>query len=195
MQGFSKCSVCLSVIRVGLGKEPQNRLRLWIKLYRSLHKPLFAFCCCFWDIVSLCSVPCPGTHYVDQAGFELIVINLPLPLSARIKDMQHHSQPNLLLWQGMSLLFRISQNNVHSESVSRGNKIVFFFFPLMHSFFDKRKTNNISLQYCSKVYPQWGMIFPSSKGFRDSRQSQVWAFFVVRIQGSLSFVCPGIFCL
>jgi hypothetical protein len=29
------------------------------------------FCCCFRDMVSLCSPDCPGTHSVDQAGLEL----------------------------------------------------------------------------------------------------------------------------
>ena len=31
------------------------------------------------DRVSLCSLGCPGTHSVDQAGLELTEIHLPLP--------------------------------------------------------------------------------------------------------------------
>jgi hypothetical protein len=38
----------------------------------------------FWDRVSLCSPGCPGTHFVDQAGLEL--------LSAGIKGVRHHAQ-------------------------------------------------------------------------------------------------------
>ena len=34
----------------------------------------------FFDRVLLCSLGWPGTHYVDQAGFELIEICLPLTL-------------------------------------------------------------------------------------------------------------------
>ena len=33
---------------------------------------------CFWDRVSLCSHGCPRTYSVDQAGFELTEICLPL---------------------------------------------------------------------------------------------------------------------
>jgi hypothetical protein len=32
---------------------------------------LFLFFCFFRDRVSLCSLGCPGTHFVDQAGLEL----------------------------------------------------------------------------------------------------------------------------
>jgi hypothetical protein len=39
------------------------------------------FCFCFRDRVSLCSPGCPGTHSVDQAGFELR--NPPVLLSCR----------------------------------------------------------------------------------------------------------------
>ena len=41
-------------------------------------------------MVSLCSPGFPGTHYVDQTGLELTELYLPLPLSARIKEVGYH---------------------------------------------------------------------------------------------------------
>jgi hypothetical protein len=41
---------------------------------------LFCFAFVFQDWVSLCSFGCPGTHSIDQAGFELTEIHLPLLL-------------------------------------------------------------------------------------------------------------------
>jgi hypothetical protein len=62
----------------------------------------------FWDKVSLCSPGCPGTHSVDQAGFKLREIHLPLPLMCWDK---RHVSPylswNLLfLRQGLTVLPR-----------------------------------------------------------------------------------------
>jgi hypothetical protein len=34
-------------------------------------RSFFCFCFCFRDRVSLCSLGCPGNHFVDQAGLEL----------------------------------------------------------------------------------------------------------------------------
>ena len=33
---------------------------------------------CFFEVVSLCSLGCPGTHSVDQAGLKLKAVCLPL---------------------------------------------------------------------------------------------------------------------
>ena len=38
---------------------------------------LFCFVSVFQDRVSLCSLGCPGTHYVDQTDFEPTQIHLP----------------------------------------------------------------------------------------------------------------------
>lgn len=50
----------------------------------------FCFFVCFKDRVSLCSLNCPGTCYIDQFAFKLIDIYVPLPSCARIKGMHHH---------------------------------------------------------------------------------------------------------
>jgi hypothetical protein len=53
--------------------------------------PLYlAFCCLFWDRISLHSPGCPGTYYVDQAVIELSSAYLWLP-GAGIKGMCYHA--------------------------------------------------------------------------------------------------------
>ena len=42
--------------------------------------------------ISLCSLGCPGAHYVDQAGLELTEIHLSLPPECRSKAM--HTTPS-----------------------------------------------------------------------------------------------------
>ena len=44
---------------------------LMIFIYHCKTKDNFFFFLVFWDRVSLCSLGCPGTHSVDQAGLEL----------------------------------------------------------------------------------------------------------------------------
>ena len=44
----------------------------------------------FRDRVSLCSLGCPGTRSVDQAGLELTKIHLPLPPHVGSKGLHHH---------------------------------------------------------------------------------------------------------
>jgi len=62
-----------------------------VRLFVHLFVVVFLF---FQDRVSLCSLGCPGTHSVDQSGFELREIHLPLLLSARIKAVVHHHLAN-----------------------------------------------------------------------------------------------------
>ena len=46
---------------------------------------------CFVDTrFPLCSLGCPGSHFVDQAGLELM--DLPCLLSAEIKGVCHHAR-------------------------------------------------------------------------------------------------------
>jgi hypothetical protein len=52
---------------------------------------LWLFCfVLFRDRVSLCSLGCPGTHFVDQASLELRKSTCLCLLSAGIKGMCHH---------------------------------------------------------------------------------------------------------
>jgi hypothetical protein len=56
---------------------------------------LFCFVLFCWDKFSLCNSPdCPGIHFVDQAGFELTEIYLPLPLvpGAGTKGVGHQAR-------------------------------------------------------------------------------------------------------
>jgi hypothetical protein len=52
---------------------------------------IYLFILVFWDRVSLYISGCPGTHFVDQAGFELR--NPPASAShAGIKGVRHHAR-------------------------------------------------------------------------------------------------------
>jgi hypothetical protein len=39
------------------------------------------------DMVSVCSLSCPKSHFVDLVGLEITEIHLPLPPSAGIKGV------------------------------------------------------------------------------------------------------------
>jgi hypothetical protein len=67
-----------------LSKSPTTELHLQSLVYLCIY--LF-----FGDRVSPCSIGCPGTHYVAQAGLELMIL-LPLPPSAGITNMSTYAQ-------------------------------------------------------------------------------------------------------
>jgi hypothetical protein len=73
----------------------------WGQIYHT--EQLFGkkfFCFVFWDRVSLCIPDCPGTHSVDQAGFELR--NLPASASQvlGLKECATTAQ----LWKNFNIL-------------------------------------------------------------------------------------------
>jgi hypothetical protein len=61
---------------------------------RNLHLDASTFC--FQDRVSLCSLGCPGTHSVDQAGLELKRSTCLCLPSAVIKGVHHHQSQSLM---------------------------------------------------------------------------------------------------
>jgi hypothetical protein len=52
---------------------------------------LFTSCWLFLEREFICSFVCPGTHYVDRVGLELIKIHLPLSPKHWIKGVGHHA--------------------------------------------------------------------------------------------------------
>ena len=65
-----------------------------LKIANARHHSLILPHLVFRDRVSQCnSSGSSGIHVVDQAGLKLTEILLPLPLSAGVKSMHHHTQP------------------------------------------------------------------------------------------------------
>jgi hypothetical protein len=62
---------------------------------------LFFFFLVFQDRVSLYSLGCPGTHFVDEAGLKL---RNP-PASAGIKGVRHYARLCFLYFMYMNVLF------------------------------------------------------------------------------------------
>ena len=66
----------MTILKVNLKNTKNITFCLVLTMDDSSVESFFFF---FWDRVSLCSPDCPRTHSIDQAGFELIEIHLPLP--------------------------------------------------------------------------------------------------------------------
>jgi hypothetical protein len=62
-------------------------IRMYLAYCLLSSKVLFSVCFgfCFFETGSLCNFGCPGTYSVDQTGFELTEICLPLPSECCIK--------------------------------------------------------------------------------------------------------------
>jgi hypothetical protein len=73
------------------GSYPTGRSHLSSFLWKLEASVSFFFFLNKTDI-SLCSLGCPGAHYVDQAGLELTEIHLSLPPECRSKAM--HTTPS-----------------------------------------------------------------------------------------------------
>ena len=87
---------------------------------------LFCFCFVFQDRVSLCNPDCPGTHFVDQAGFELTEICLPQPPDAGITpSVGSHS----LLDSGFSLL---CLQTLHNSIKITSPYLTSYFIPILY---------------------------------------------------------------
>jgi len=92
------------------------------------------------DMVSLCSLGCPGTHPVDQAGLELKRTTCLYLLTAGIKDVHYHTEHVFLCdkkivfwgWGFSSVVERLPRKRKalgsvpSSEKKNQKKKIVFF---------------------------------------------------------------------
>jgi hypothetical protein len=91
------------------------------------------FCCCFWylvfrDRVSLYSLGCPGTHFVNKAGLEFK--NLPASASRVLELKTCTTTAQMKNWNFLpsNIYSQLQHQCVHNSSVLGGKKISFFFF-------------------------------------------------------------------